>query len=271
MPDPVRAAGGPVTHVSNTNAYRHPEGEDEERLCAALLAEIEQAIDTEGAETIAMLIAEPVQNAGGSIVPPDGYWAGLREICDRHGILLCLRRGDLRLRPARALVRRRALRLRARPDHIRQGTDRGPLLDGRGVDLRPGRRALPRRPQPTTCTATPSAATRSAPRSPWRRSRRSRARVCSRTSAPTRRSPLKRSNGLRDIPIVGDVRGAGYFWAIELVRDQETRASFDGPAADWLLKDVLSEELWSRGLICRLDDRTEPIIQIAPPLVADAP
>ena len=77
-------------------------------------------------------------------------------------------------------------------------------------------------------------------------------------------------NELRDIPIVGDVRGAGYFWAIELVRDQETRASFDGPAADWLLKDVLSEELWSRGLICRLDDRTEPIIQIAPPLVADA-
>ncbi len=58
--------------------------------------------------------------------------------------------------------------------------------------------------------------------------------------------------------------------AIELVRDQETRASFDGPAAEWLLKDVLSEELWNRGLICRLDDRAEPIVQIAPPLVASA-
>jgi adenosylmethionine-8-amino-7-oxononanoate aminotransferase len=75
---------------------------------------------------------------------------------------------------------------------------------------------------------------------------------------------------LRDIPIVGDVRGAGHFWAIELVRDQATRESFDGPAADWLLKDVLSEELWQRGLICRLDDRAEPIVQIAPPLVASA-
>jgi len=77
-------------------------------------------------------------------------------------------------------------------------------------------------------------------------------------------------NGLRDIPIVGDVRGIGHFWAIELVRDQETKQPFEGPAAEWLLKDVLSAELWGRGLICRLDDRAEPIIQIAPPLVADA-
>ena len=62
----------------------------------------------------------------------------------------------------------------------------------------------------------------------------------------------------------------GHFWAIELVRDQETKETFDGPAAEWLLKDVLSEELWGRGLICRLDDRAEPIVQIAPPLVASA-
>ena len=86
---PFEPLAVPVSHVSNTNAYRHPEGGDEQRLCAALLTEIEETIDAEGAETIAMLIAEPVQNAGGSIVPPEGYWAGLREICDRHGILLC--------------------------------------------------------------------------------------------------------------------------------------------------------------------------------------
>src|SRR5262249_25619041 len=75
---------------------------------------------------------------------------------------------------------------------------------------------------------------------------------------------------LRDIPIVGDVRGMGHFWAIELVRDQETKETFKGPAADWRLKDGPSPGLWGRGLTCRLDDRTEPIIQIAPPLVADA-
>jgi adenosylmethionine-8-amino-7-oxononanoate aminotransferase len=76
-------------------------------------------------------------------------------------------------------------------------------------------------------------------------------------------------NALRDIPIVGDVRGMGHFWAIELVRDQESKLTFEGPAAEWLLKDVLSAELWGRGMICRLDDRTEPIVQIAPPLVSD--
>ncbi len=75
-------------------------------------------------------------------------------------------------------------------------------------------------------------------------------------------------NALRDIPIVGDVRGMGHFWAIELVRDQESKLTFEGPAAEWLLKDVLSAELWGRGMICRLDDRTEPIVQIAPPLVS---
>jgi adenosylmethionine-8-amino-7-oxononanoate aminotransferase len=75
---------------------------------------------------------------------------------------------------------------------------------------------------------------------------------------------------LRDIPIVGDLRGAGHFWAVELVRDQESRTSFDGPAfAEWLVKDVLSEELEPRPDL-RLDDRAEPAVQIAPPLVASA-
>jgi adenosylmethionine-8-amino-7-oxononanoate aminotransferase len=79
----------PTRHVSNTNRYRHPLGADEETFCASLLAEIEDMIAFEGAETIAMLIAEPVQNAGGCLTPPRGYWHGLREICDEHGILLC--------------------------------------------------------------------------------------------------------------------------------------------------------------------------------------
>jgi adenosylmethionine-8-amino-7-oxononanoate aminotransferase len=88
-----------------------------------------------------------------------------------------------------------------------------------------------------------------------------------RANEPHARAAL---NSLRDIPIVGDVRGAGHFWAIELVSDQGTKETFEGPAAEWLLKDVLSRELWERGLICRLDDRADPIVQIAPPLVAPA-
>ena len=74
---------------------------------------------------------------------------------------------------------------------------------------------------------------------------------------------------LRDIPIVGDVRGMGHFFAIEVVKDQKTREPLTEAEAGWLLKDVMSDRLFERGMICRLDDRAEPIVQIAPPLVAD--
>ena len=72
---------------------------------------------------------------------------------------------------------------------------------------------------------------------------------------------------LLEIPIVGDVRGCGHFFALELVRDQETKETLEGPVAEWLLKDVLTKRLYENGLICRLDDRADPIVQIAPPLI----
>jgi adenosylmethionine-8-amino-7-oxononanoate aminotransferase len=75
-------------------------------------------------------------------------------------------------------------------------------------------------------------------------------------------------DSLRDIPIVGDVRGMGYFQAIELVKDQETKAEFSQEEADRLLDDYLSSELFRRGLICRADDRGDPVVQLSPPLVA---
>jgi adenosylmethionine-8-amino-7-oxononanoate aminotransferase len=75
-------------------------------------------------------------------------------------------------------------------------------------------------------------------------------------------------DSLRDIPIVGDVRGTGYFWAIELVKDPKTKTTFTDDEADWLLRGFLSPELYRRGLICRADDRAEPVIQLSPPLIA---
>ncbi len=75
-------------------------------------------------------------------------------------------------------------------------------------------------------------------------------------------------DSLRDLPIVGDVRGMGYFWAIELVRDKTTKATFTQRECDWLLRDFLSTELFERGLICRADDRGDPVIQLSPPLIA---
>jgi adenosylmethionine-8-amino-7-oxononanoate aminotransferase len=73
---------------------------------------------------------------------------------------------------------------------------------------------------------------------------------------------------LLDLPIVGDVRGCGYFYALELVKDEETRETFSDEECETLLRGFLSGRLFERGLICRADDRGDPVIQISPPLVA---
>jgi adenosylmethionine-8-amino-7-oxononanoate aminotransferase len=77
-------------------------------------------------------------------------------------------------------------------------------------------------------------------------------------------------DGLRDLPIVGDVRGAGFFQAIELVKDQETKESFSDEEGETLLRGFLSGALYEAGLICRADDRGDPVIQLSPPLIADS-
>ena len=73
---------------------------------------------------------------------------------------------------------------------------------------------------------------------------------------------------LLDLPIVGDVRGTGFFYAVELVKDKETRATFDDDECESLLRGFLSPALFEAGLICRQDDRGDPVMQISPPLVA---
>ncbi|HEY1567564.1 MAG TPA: aminotransferase class III-fold pyridoxal phosphate-dependent enzyme, partial [Solirubrobacteraceae bacterium] len=75
-------------------------------------------------------------------------------------------------------------------------------------------------------------------------------------------------DSLRDIPIVGDVRGTGYFHAIELVKDQDSDAQWTDEESEVLLRGYLSGELYERGLICRADDRGDPVIQLSPPLIA---
>jgi adenosylmethionine-8-amino-7-oxononanoate aminotransferase len=72
---------------------------------------------------------------------------------------------------------------------------------------------------------------------------------------------------LLDLPIVGDVRGAGYFYGIELVKDKATRETFDADESEWLLRGFLSPRLFEAGLVCRTDDRGDPVIQLSPPLI----
>jgi adenosylmethionine-8-amino-7-oxononanoate aminotransferase len=256
-----------TVHVSSTNAYRHPEGGDPERFCRALLAEIETAIEFERPETIAMIIAEPVQNAGGSIVPPDGYWQGLREICDRHGILLVS--DEVICAFGRIGDWFGCTRLGYEPDlitfakgltgaHFSMGgvmiSDRvaRPFLDGTADYLH----GLTFGGHPVGSAVA-------------LRALEIFEREKINENVRANEGPARELLGsLADIPIVGDVRGMGHFFAIEVVRDQETREPLDEATANWLLKDVLSDRLWERGLVCRLDDRAEPIVQIAPPLVA---
>src|SRR5438270_502063 len=76
-------------HVRNTNRFHRPLDETEDEFTAFLLEDLESAIVQAGPETVAMVLMEPVQNAGGAFTPPVGYWRGVREICDRYGILLC--------------------------------------------------------------------------------------------------------------------------------------------------------------------------------------
>jgi len=71
------------------------------------------------------------------------------------------------------------------------------------------------------------------------------------------------------LPIVGDVRGAGYFLAIEIVKDKVTRETFNAEESEKLLRGFLSKALFENGLYCRADDRGDPVIQLAPPLICD--
>ncbi len=264
---PFEPLGVPVHFVSNTNAYRHPQGDNEDAFTAALLAEIEDAIYFEGPDQVAMLIAEPVQNSGGCFTPPRGYWPGLRELCDRYGILLVA--DEVITAFGRVGEWFGSMRYDARPDMITfaKGATAGyaplggvlvndrvsePFISGSMFmhGLTYGGHPL--------ATAIAGAALDVYEREEIPQHVRSNEGFLE-----------KRLHELDRISLVGDVRGAGYFWAIELVKDRETKETFEGDEADWLLRQVLSERMSALGLLCRLDDRGDPVIQLSPPLVAD--
>ena len=264
---PLRQPFEPLTpggiHVPNTNSYRLPE--DHDPLWAA--DAIEEAIEFAGPETVAAVILEPVQNGGGCFVPPEGYFQRVREICDRHGVLLisdevicswgrlgtwfgCERFGYLPdiITTAKGISSAYApLGAVIAGDHIAE-----PFLHGKAIF----NHGFTFGGHPVAC------AVASANIDVMERED-----LCGhvRASEGRFREVLE---SLRDLPIVGDVRGAGYFHAIELVKDKETKETFNSHEAEELLRGFLSGELFRRGLICRTDDRGDPIIQLSPPLIA---
>jgi adenosylmethionine-8-amino-7-oxononanoate aminotransferase len=84
-------------------------------------------------------------------------------------------------------------------------------------------------------------------------------------AAPAFRATLEK---LYDLPIVGDVRGEGFFYGIELVKDKATKETFNDEESERLLRGFLTPALWEAGLYCRADDRGDPVIQLAPPLIS---
>jgi len=264
---PLREPFEPLTpggiHVPNTNSYRW--SEDRDPLWAA--DEIERAIEFEGPETVAAVILEPVQNGGGCFVPQDGYFQRVREICDRHGVLLisdevicswgrlghmfgCERFGyqpDM-ITTAKGITSAYApMGAVIAGDHLVEPFLVGTAAFNHGFTFGG---------HPVAC-AVASANIDVIEREG----------LCENVR---RNEGLFREllDGLRDLPIVGDVRGAGYFQAIELVRDKATKETFDDAESEHLLRGFLSGELYRRGLICRTDDRGDPIVQLSPPLIA---
>jgi adenosylmethionine-8-amino-7-oxononanoate aminotransferase len=256
------APGG--CHVPNTNSYRWPPGRDP--LWAA--DQIEERIRFEGPETVGAVIVEPVQNAGGCFTPQEGYFQRVREICDRYGVLLIS--DEVICSWGRLGHYFGCERYGYRPDIITTAKGLTSAYMPMGAMIVSDRIAEPFLEDKAmfahgfTFGGHPVAAAVAMANLDLFEREGLCARV--RDKESEFRSVLE---SLRDLPIVGDVRGAGFFQAIELVKDKETKETFDDAESEALLRGFLSGALYSRGLICRADDRGDPVVQLAPPLTAD--
>ena len=251
-------------HVPNTNEYHWPEGRD--KLWAA--DAIEERIEFEGAETVAAVILEPVQNAGGCFTPQDGYFQRVREICDRHGVLLIS--DEVICSWGRLGHWFGCERYGYQPDIVTTAKGLTSAYAPMGAVIVSDAIAEPFMHDKAmfahgfTFGGHPMSA--AAAQANLDIFEREGINEHVRAKEPEFRAMLE---GLRDLPIVGDVRGAGFFQAIELVKDRETRESFNDEESERLLRGFLSGELFRQGLICRADDRGDPVIQLSPPLIAD--
>jgi adenosylmethionine-8-amino-7-oxononanoate aminotransferase len=250
-------------HVPNTNVYRLRPGMSE----SDLVETIAERIEFEGPDTVAAVILEPVQNAGGCFTPPEGYFQRVREICDEYDVLFIS--DEVICAWGRLGEWFGAQRFDYQPDIITTAKGLTSAYAPMGAVIASDRVAEPFLEGTNsfihgfTFAGHPIAA----------------AVALANIDVFEREGIIEnvRQNeialrgmldSLRDLPIVGDVRGAGYFQAIELVKDQDTKESFSAEESETLLRGYLSGELYRRGLICRADDRGDPVIQLSPPLIA---
>jgi adenosylmethionine-8-amino-7-oxononanoate aminotransferase len=255
--------------VPNTNFYRAPEhGDDLEAFGRWAADQIEAAIEMEGPDTVAAVILEPVQNSGGCFPPPPGYFPRVREICDRHDVLLV---SDEVICAFGRLGHMFACdRYGYLPDMITCAKGMTSGYSPIGATIASERIMEPFLHGDTmlahgfTFGGHPVSAAVAMANLDLFESEDLLGNV--RRNEGAFRSTLER---LADLPIVGDVRGDGYFYGIELVKDKATKESFDDDESERLLRGFLSRALFDSGLHCRADDRGDPVIQLAPPLICD--
>jgi adenosylmethionine-8-amino-7-oxononanoate aminotransferase len=255
--------------AANTNFYRAPEhGDDLEDFGRWAADQIAIQIENEGPETVAAVFLEPVQNSGGCFPPPPGYFQRVREICDRYDVLLVS--DEVICAFGRLGHTFGAQRYGYQPDIITcaKGMTSGYSPIGAMIAsdriMEPFRQGANTFSHGYTFGGHPvSAAVAMANLDIFDREQLNRNVLDNEAGF---RGTLEK---LLDLPIVGDVRGDGYFYGIELVKDKATKETFDDDESERLLRGFLSKALFEAGLYCRADDRGDPVIQLAPPLICD--
>lgn len=252
--------------VRHTSSFRSGHDFDEEwgEICAR---DIEDRILMEGPDTVAAVYLEPVQNTGGTLPPPPGYFARVREICDRHGVLLVS--DEVICAFGRLGEWFGSDRFGYRPDMITfaKGVTSGysplggvlvsdrlaqPFVEAHSTFLH----GITFGGHPVSCAVAMA-------NLDLMEHEDLLGNVSRRASGFQ-----ERLEGLLDLPIVGDVRGDGFLRTVELVRDPDTLETFTDEECAWLLKGQISHRLFESGLMCRSDDRSDPMILLSPPLIS---
>jgi adenosylmethionine-8-amino-7-oxononanoate aminotransferase len=254
--------------VPNTDFYRAPEhlADDEKAFGRWAAGQVEQAILMEGADSVAAVFVEPVQNAGGSIPPPAGYFERLREICDAHDVLLVS--DEVICAYGRLGTMFGCEKFGYQPDIITsaKGLTSGYAALGAAIisdrifePFGSGTTAFPHGytfgGHPVACAAALA--------------------NLDIFESEDLLGNVRRNEGalgatlgrLTDLPIVGDVRGNGYFWSVELVRDRVTKEPFSRADCERVLRGFVAPAIFDAGVYCRADDRGNAVVQFAPPLI----
>ncbi|MHA6763128.1 aspartate aminotransferase family protein [Streptacidiphilus sp. PAMC 29251] len=255
--------------VVNTNIYRAPiYGDDPEAYGRWCADQIEQEILFEGPETVCAVFLEPVQNAGGCFPPPPGYFQRVREICDQYNVLLV---SDETICAFGRLGTMFACdKFDYIPDIITCAKGMTSGYSPIGAAIISDRIAEPFYKGDNTFLHgytfgghPVSSAVALTNLDIFEREGLNKHVLANEDAF---RATLEK---LLDLPIVGDVRGNGFFYGIELVKDKVTKETFSDDECERILYGYVSKALYENGLYCRADDRGDPVIQLSPPLISD--